>query len=121
MQVIAEHGADFSLASLKAMTYLEAVMRETQRRYPIVGGVFRKALRSFELPGRYHIPKVLAPCSNSSCVVLLPLKTCIPEHAVPGSLCDLSLHCSSSLGHPEKPSHVRLWVYCMHAHIGAYT
>ncbi len=58
VQVIAEHGAEFSLASLKAMTYLEAVMKETQRRYPIVGGVFRKALRSFELPGRYHIPKV---------------------------------------------------------------
>lgn len=49
------------------MTYLEAVMKETQRRYPIVGGVFRKALRSFELPGRYHIPKVLALCSHSSC------------------------------------------------------
>ena len=40
------------------MTYLEAVMKETQRRYPIVGGVFRKALRSFELPGGYYIPKV---------------------------------------------------------------
>ena len=57
-QVIAEHGAEFSSASLKAMTYLEAVMKETQRRYPIVGGVFRKALRSFELPGGYYIPKV---------------------------------------------------------------
>lgn len=33
-------------------------MKETQRRYPIVGGVFRKALRSFELPGGYYIPKV---------------------------------------------------------------
>ena len=61
MQVIAEHGAAFSTASLKAMPYLEAVMKETQRRYPIVGGVFRKALRSFELPGGYHIPKVRLP------------------------------------------------------------
>ena len=58
VQVIAEHGVALSAASLKAMPYLEAVMKETQRRYPIVGGVFRKALRSFELPGSYYIPKV---------------------------------------------------------------
>ena len=57
LQVIKEHDPAITSASLKAMTYLEVVMKETQRRYPIVAGVFRKALRDFELPGGCHVPK----------------------------------------------------------------
>ena len=56
--MIKEHGPAITAASLKAMTYLEVVMKETQRRYPIVAGVFRKALSDFELPGGCYVPKV---------------------------------------------------------------
>lgn len=58
MQVVAEHGPAMDAAALKAMTYLDMVVREMLRVHPIVGGVFRKALKDFELPGGYHIPKV---------------------------------------------------------------
>ena len=58
LQVVAEHGPAISATSLKAMTYLDMVMKESQRRYPIVGGVFRKALRDFDLPGGLYVPKV---------------------------------------------------------------
>jgi len=58
LQVVGEHGPAISATSLKAMTYLDVVMKESQRRYPIVGGVFRKALRDFNLPGGLYVPKV---------------------------------------------------------------
>jgi len=78
VQVVAEHGPAFSAASLKAMTYLEAVTKETQRRYPIVGGVFRKALKDFELPGGFYVPKVCFTLSQQlverSCRRNAPIK-----------------------------------------------
>ena len=58
MQVVAEQGPEMSADALKAMTYLEVVIKEMQRLHPIVGGVFRKATEDFELPGGFYIPKV---------------------------------------------------------------
>lgn len=60
MQVVAEQGPEMTANALKAMTYLEVVVKEMQRLHPIVGGVFRKATQDFELPGGFHIPKVLS-------------------------------------------------------------
>lgn len=44
-------------ASVKAMTYADAVLKETLRLHPIVGGTFRRALKDFNLGG-FHVPKV---------------------------------------------------------------
>ncbi|CAK0785282.1 hypothetical protein CVIRNUC_008488 [Coccomyxa viridis] len=56
-EVVAEQGPEMSADALKAMTYLEVVIKEMQRLHPIVGGVFRKATEDFELPGGFYIPK----------------------------------------------------------------
>lgn len=56
-KVIAEHGPAMNGASVKAMTYADAVLKETLRLHPIVGGTFRRALKDFNLGG-FHVPKV---------------------------------------------------------------
>ena len=86
--MIKEHGPAVTAASLKAMTYLEVVLKETQRRYPIVGGVFRRALREFELPGGFYVPKVspfLATTLHRDCLKVKMLRrhiTCIHSKAI---------------------------------------
>lgn len=55
-QVVAEHGSTIDGAALKAMAYLDAVIREILRLHPIVGGAFRRATRDFDLGG-FRIPK----------------------------------------------------------------
>lgn len=45
-----------TLEDLKAMSYLEQVLKEVMRLIPPVGGGFRKAIKTFELGG-YRIPE----------------------------------------------------------------
>lgn len=45
-----------TLEDLKAMTYLEQVLKEVMRLIPPVGGGFREAIKTFELGG-YRIPQ----------------------------------------------------------------
>ena len=47
---------NFTPDNLKAMTYLDMVLKEVMRLVPPVGGGFRKAIKTFELGG-YRIPK----------------------------------------------------------------
>ena len=58
-QVVKEHGPAIDGNAVKAMAYADAVVKEVMRLHPIVGGVFRRALRDFDLGG-FHISKVLA-------------------------------------------------------------
>ncbi len=51
VQVLAEHGPAFSAASLRGRAISGVVTKDTQQRYYSAGGVFRKALRKFGLPG----------------------------------------------------------------------
>ena len=54
---MAEHGKEITDAAVRDMEYAEAVCKETLRLNPIVGSLFRKALRDFEVCG-YRIRKV---------------------------------------------------------------
>jgi cytochrome P450 len=60
LQVISEHGPAMDSATFKAMTYAEAVVKETLRLHPVVGAVFRRSLKDFSLGG-FHIPKACTP------------------------------------------------------------
>ena len=60
---MAEHGAGIDGASLKAMGYLDLVIREILRLHPIVGGAFRRATKDFDLGG-YRIRKA-RPCTGT--------------------------------------------------------
>ena len=53
--VAASHGPDLTPAAVAAMPYLEAVIKETNRLFPIVSGVFRKALVDLDVCG-YRVP-----------------------------------------------------------------
>jgi retinoid hydroxylase len=45
-----------SIESLKQMTYLDRILRETERMYPPIGGGFRGVVEEFEFNG-YRVPK----------------------------------------------------------------
>ena len=53
--VIAAHGPALSPSAMAAMPYLDAVVKETNRLFPIVSGVFRKALVDLAVCG-YRVP-----------------------------------------------------------------
>ena len=57
MQVMAEHGNEIDNAAVASMPYAEAAAKEAMRLTPIVSGVSRVALKTFEVGG-YTIPKV---------------------------------------------------------------
>ena len=57
---MAEHGKEITDTAVRDMEYAEAVCKETLRLNPIVGSLFRKALRDFEVCG-FRIRKVRAP------------------------------------------------------------
>lgn len=53
--VVARFGPDLSPAAMAAMPYLDAVVKETNRLFPIVSGLFRKALVDLAVCG-YRVP-----------------------------------------------------------------
>jgi len=56
VQVTQQHGKELNAASLGAMPYADATIKETLRYIAIVTASGRKALKTFEVGG-YTIPK----------------------------------------------------------------
>ena len=88
---MAKHGKEISDAAVKDMEYAEAACKETLRLNPIVGSLFRKALRDFEVCG-YRIRKVrpstlTAPCAQNVCSLAAHLAVAL--HTT-GWVCQLS-------------------------------
>ncbi len=44
-----------TLAQIQQMPYLDQVLKEVERKYPPIGGGFRKVIKSFDFNG-YHVP-----------------------------------------------------------------
>jgi len=55
-QIIEEFGVEITPKALGTMSYADAVMKETMRLRVLVGGVFRRVTKTFELDG-YRIPE----------------------------------------------------------------
>ena len=60
---MAEHGGELSSKAVASMPYAEAVTKEAMRLSPIVGLIFRVALKTFEVGG-YTIPKARTVSSH---------------------------------------------------------
>ena len=53
--LIAEHGTDLTLTQIQQMPYLDWVIKETERKYPPVGGGFREVVKPVNFNG-YRVP-----------------------------------------------------------------
>jgi len=54
--IIAQHGPEFTIETLRHMRYLDGILKETIRLQSPVQIVFRRAVQDFEIGGGYLIP-----------------------------------------------------------------